>query len=355
MKESKRNSAFELMRIVAMLMVVWGHCVLATAQNTRPYLGIIDNIGWIIGAFTVCAVNLFFLLTGYYANTNFDKYVKVIKIWLKTIFYSVLIFCISNIIIHNNESNIIQTVGYFLPIFTKKYWYMQVYVVLALISPYLNSMLDTLDAKKHLKLILILLLFFSIHESFIKVRLTLDQTQGYGITWGTVVFIVGNYINRYGDRIISKIKKQVFLVAYLMCSVAIFASNYVIVRYGIAGGITSRGNFYAYNSVSVFIQSVLIFLFFVRLSMDGFSSGIVNYLGQNTLAVYLISAHPVLLYPLWTNIFGVQRLNSRPFLYVVCSFLLTLFVMAICINIDKIVNLVFHGAMRITKEHLIKK
>ena len=40
-----RNSAFELLRIVAMFMIVWGHCMLATAKNQEPYLGIIDNIG----------------------------------------------------------------------------------------------------------------------------------------------------------------------------------------------------------------------------------------------------------------------------------------------------------------------
>lgn len=32
-KINKRSSAFELLRLVAMFMVVWGHCVMATAKD----------------------------------------------------------------------------------------------------------------------------------------------------------------------------------------------------------------------------------------------------------------------------------------------------------------------------------
>ena len=62
--EKNRNSAFELMRIICMFLIILGHCTLATAENTEPYLGIMDNTGWLIKSFTVCSVNCFFLLTG---------------------------------------------------------------------------------------------------------------------------------------------------------------------------------------------------------------------------------------------------------------------------------------------------
>jgi len=42
----QRNSAFEIMRILAMFMIILGHCMLATAENTEPYLGILDCTGW---------------------------------------------------------------------------------------------------------------------------------------------------------------------------------------------------------------------------------------------------------------------------------------------------------------------
>ena len=90
MKE--RNSAFEIMRLLAMQMIIWGHCMMATAKNQQPYLGIIDCIGWGVGAFTVCAVNLYFLLTGYFLKSTNCRLNRIIAIWLKTIFYSFVIY-----------------------------------------------------------------------------------------------------------------------------------------------------------------------------------------------------------------------------------------------------------------------
>ena len=61
MVKEERSSAFELLRITAMYLVVVGHVVLSTAQDTLPYLGAVDNTGWFVKAFTVAAVNCFFL------------------------------------------------------------------------------------------------------------------------------------------------------------------------------------------------------------------------------------------------------------------------------------------------------
>lgn len=349
-KAKRRNSAFELMRLVAMFMIVWGHCMIATAKDTEPYLGTTDNIGWFVGAFTVCAVNLFFLLTGYYAKADYGRRGKLVNIWIKTIFYSFGIFLIYAIIKH--EFNIKDTLGFLFPILTKKYWYMQVYVVLALFTPYIASLLDTLDSKRHLALILIMIVFFSLHQSFIKVAMTLDQSQGYGIIWAVVMFIIGNYICRYGRPFAVKISKWLYLCAYVLCSIAIFISNYLIVRFNIAGGVVSRGNFYAYNSISVFVQSIALFLFFVSLSENDYSNKAINFVGKNTLAIYLISAHPVLLWPLWTEIFCVQQLVDNPIAYIIVSFLLTLLTIFACVFIDKVVDIVISKPIRKITEWL---
>ena len=88
----ERNSAFEIMRLFAMLMIILGHSVMATAKNQQPYLGALDCIGWGIGAFTVCAVNLFFLLTGYFMNSAHYRFGRIVFLWLKTIFYTGIIY-----------------------------------------------------------------------------------------------------------------------------------------------------------------------------------------------------------------------------------------------------------------------
>lgn len=335
-EDNKRSSSFELLRIIAMFMVVLGHCMMATAKDQQPYLGIIDNIGWFVGAFTVCAVNAFFLLTGYFAKSENFSLGRIIMIWLKTFFYSVVIYTILSLVQGTFQSG--DFIQYMLPVMTKRYWYMQVYVVFALIAPYISLLLEQLTKKQHTFLMLVLIIFFSVHQTFIKVAMTLDQSQGYGIIWAAVMFVIGNWIKNYGYEYLSRIRTWMWLALYILCSIAIFISNYLIVKYNIAGGVTSRGNFYAYNSVTVWFQSICLFCFFAKLSKNMKYNGVINSLGKNTLSVYLISAHPLLLYPLWTDIFHMSQFWRNPILYLLLGLTLSAVVMLACILIDKAVD-----------------
>lgn len=349
--EMNRNSAFELLRIVAMFMIVWGHCMLATAQNQEPYLGTLDNIGWFVSAFTVCAVNLFFLLTGYFAQSRNYKWNKTVHIWLKTILYSVGIYLIVSLL--NGTFEWKTMLSFCFPVFLKKYWFMQVYIVLAFLTPYIAYTLEHLDKKKHTILVVVLLLFFCVHETFIKVSMTLDQTQGYGIIWACTLLIVGNWLKRYGNEYICKISGLGWNLLYVIMSIMIFLSNYIIVKYNIASGITSRGNFYAYNSLTVFLQSAFLFCAFIQLSRkwEGDTKKWINRIGKNTLAVYLISAHPLLLYPIWTDILPMKCLTMMP-MYVIISAVGTLVVMTICIFSDIMLESVLKRASRMREKVL---
>lgn len=64
----------------------------------------------------------------------------------------------------------------------------------------------------------------------------------------------------------------------------------------------------------------------------------VNWLGKNTLSAYLISAHPLLLYPLWTDVFYMSQFWDKPLLYVALSIIFTIIVMVLCICMDKILD-----------------
>ena len=333
MKE--RNSAFEIMRLLAMQMIIWGHCMMAKAKKQKPYLGIIDCIGWGVGAFTVCAVNLYFLLTGYFLKSTNCRLNRIIAIWLKTIFYSFVIYMLYVCV--TKSFSIKESISYLFPIITKKYWYMQTYIVGALISPFLAKGLEQLKDKQIAILIGILVSFFSIHQTFIKVRYTLDQTQGYGIIWACVMYIIGYWIRKNRESI-SKKPLWIYCSIYILTSMVIYASNYLIVKWNIAGGVSSRGNFYAYNSVTVLIQSIGLFCVFVKASSRKVTNKLINSLAAHSLAGYLISAHPVLLYSLWIECIHLNRYMENAFLYVTVSFLLSTLVLLICILIDKILE-----------------
>jgi surface polysaccharide O-acyltransferase-like enzyme len=339
MEKSARNSSFEIMRLLAMFMIVYEHCMGAVSLHTADVLSAIDNISWLCEAFTICSVNLFLLLTGYFATSKSFKIGKTVHLWGKTIFYSLVIYLLA-VAVGADSFTIKKAVSYACPIFNKKYWFMQVYIVLIILSPYIMTALEQLTMKKHLTLIGILLVFFSLHQTFIPVATTLDSTQGYGIIWAIVLLVVGNFINKWGGIVIEKIPAAAFLAGYVFIACCMFASNVVIIKFDIAQGVTSRNNFYQYNSISVLAESLCLFCFFVKLSMKGWSNRIVNMISGSALAVYLISAHPVLLGSTWSKIFNMKQYLGNLGIYFVMAVLLSVVVMAVCIAIDMSVEFI---------------
>jgi surface polysaccharide O-acyltransferase-like enzyme len=359
MEKSARNSSFEVMRLLAMFMIVYEHCMQAVSLYTDNVLSKLDNISWLCESFTICSVNLFFLLTGYFATSRSFKVGKTAHMWGKTIFYSLVIYLLATAV--GAESFTIKNVvSYACPIFTRKYWFMQAYIVLIILSPYIMTAVEQLTMKKHLTLICILLVFFSLHQTFIPVARTLDTTQGYGIIWAIVLLIVGNFINKWGNVAIEKIPTVSFLAGYVFIACCIFASNVVIIKFGIAKGVESRHNFYTYNSVTVLAESLCLFCFFVKLSMKGWSSRIVNKISASALAVYLIAAHPLLMESTWSRFFNMGKYTENPGVYFALAAVLSVVVMAVCIAIDMVVEFVirkidFLRKSRYNSQSMIKK
>lgn len=334
MEKSARNSSFEIMRLLAMFMIVYEHCIGTVRCDV---LSPIDNISRLCEAFTVCSVNLFFLLTGYFASSKSFKVGKTAYVWGKIIFYSLVIYLLA-VAVGADSFTVKKAVSYACPIFTRKYWFMQVYIVLIILSPYIMTAIEQLTMKKHLTLIGILLVFFSLHQSFIPVANTLDSTQGYGIIWAIVLLIVGNFINKWGGIFIEKIPAAMFLAGYVFIALCIFASNVAIIKFDIAQGVTSRMNFYQYNSISTLAESLCVFCFFVKLSMGGWKNRIVNRISTSALAVYLISAHPLLLHSMWSKIFNMERYIGNIGVYFAMAVVLSVVVVAVSIAVDMAVE-----------------
>lgn len=330
-KKDFRNSSFELMRMIAMFMIVLGHGMLALLQKSQNPFDLIDSSCWLIKSFTACGVNVFFLLTGYYVCNRSYKVSGILTLWVKTIFYSVTIYLIVSI---TTKSFVIKEfIGYMFPVLTKKYWFIQTYIALFFLCPFISAVLIRLSTLSLNYLVVLLILFFCIHETFFKVSLTLDQTQGYGIIWGGVMLIVG-YCLRRNFEYIRKFSNSKCICIYILISVLIFVSNYLIVRFNIASGLNSRDKYYSYNSVPVFIQSVCFFSVFLKISDSNWVSHKINFLSKNILAVYLISGHPLMMFSVWKFLFDYNLC-----LLLILCFVLSLCIVLLCIFIDVFIEI----------------
>ena len=100
----KREVNIELLRIVAMFMVITLHCVghglLLENKNINPVNSILVRF---LDSFSLTANSIFILITGYYYIEKKFNIKKILLLWGKTLIYSILIFAICNILgMHTN-------------------------------------------------------------------------------------------------------------------------------------------------------------------------------------------------------------------------------------------------------------
>lgn len=291
-----RNSSFELMRILSMIFIVIGH-TLSWGGVTDSANDFLKLIIYIIYALIVVHVNSFVLLTGYYQVQSRFKIKKVINILILMLFYR--IFCLIIAI----NLNWIQYVGIkdlilkIVPLSNFSYWYLNVYVVLYLISPYLNIFVNNTSKKKYGIFLIILFIFCSIIT-----RTTMQEfianEDGYSLIHFIFMYLVGGYLRKYDGTINFKVlnkrittmdKSNIFLIIYFIIEIIKFLLNYLGTNNNILLEFVNVRLKYSfdrliYDDPLVILQSISYFLFFKNLKIK---SRIINALSLATNEVYL--------------------------------------------------------------------
>lgn len=142
----QRQSNFELLRIIAMLMIVAYHF---TFQSGVLGSRIDENVffSYLMGAYGRIAVNLFIFISVYFmwdSNFNMSRFVKV---WLETVLYLLLFSIISMLFLKKFSYSVL--LHCFFPIFGLTVWFISIYLILYSISPFLKKGLLVLCIEQH--------------------------------------------------------------------------------------------------------------------------------------------------------------------------------------------------------------
>ena len=314
----KRDSNIELLRIVAIIMVITLHYLnpnmggalasINKGQNNYYFIYTVES-------FCIVAVNLFVLITGYFmGSTKSIKLNKVAKILFLAYFYGVILYLVSVIIGANNfgYGEIFRAINIKL---SDGYWYIKTYIILCLLAPFINVTLDSIDKKNHRLLIMILILFFSVWPSFFSEAPRNDQ--GYGIINFVLLYIIGNYIKKY---IVLNKKYFVYLGGYIACSmITTFCS------------IFNLGEYWNYNFIFNIIGAIFLFLTFLKIRIY---SKLVNYISSFVLVVYIMDVNKYIVRLLYNNILDCKTYYySKYFIVHMIGSVIVIFLVFILIEI----------------------
>lgn len=157
-KIKKRDSKYEIIRLFAMLFIIL--CHYSWDGNWHNESSVAHFYHMLFFPLGQIGVYLFILISGYFLATrkiNVLKCINRIKpLWIKTIFYSWL-FLILNFIFHFSKIDMKSIIVSIFPIILNNYWFMTCFILLILISPILNGMIQNLS-QKSLEFYLLLLI-----------------------------------------------------------------------------------------------------------------------------------------------------------------------------------------------------
>jgi surface polysaccharide O-acyltransferase-like enzyme len=321
---NSRDSTMELLRIIAMIMIVfhhlsthwWFYFDTASLHLQEIYLNIIA-IWWMIWN------NLFILISGYFlikSDLEWWKFIKkFLKLLLEVSFYSLMfyIICVWFITWFENVS-LSWIIDSIIP-FTH-YRFFDTYILLYLLIPFLNKCLLQLSVQKHRILIVVLVLMNII-------MLNLLYGERSNLFWFITVYVISAYVRLYWFNI--SIKSCIFYSIF-SCFIAILLV--IIERLSITSfdAITTIHSYNNYN-IFIFISAFLLFLLFTKIKIK--QSRNINILASATFWVYLLHENPLISWFLWSSIFNMPWYQSS-LLLIPYSILAAIFVYLICSIID---------------------
>ncbi len=330
-KKNKRDSNIELLRIIAMVMIVAHHFLVhggfqiaSIGFTNKLWLQLLYSGGKI-------GVNIFILISGYFLiSSEKVKLDKLFKLILQILFYSIIIYIIFvclGIESFQVKSFFHNLLGY--PV----WWFARSYLILYLIHPYINKLLNGMDKKAHLKLVLYSTLVFSIIQTI--VVLPFDDGD---IVWFIHLYVAGSYIKKYNPLSNVKFNKLfgTAILIYLFSFITVIILDLVSVH--IKALLTFETYLFEMETITAFLIAVFMFLAFSRLNI-GFSK-FINIVASSTFGIYLIHDNEIFRKFLWGTLFKTAT-YSDTLLLIPYSLLVIIIVFVVCSVIELIRIYVF--------------
>ena len=310
-RKLKRNSNFELMRIVSMFMIVVWHGLQHTNMiyQSSGTLSLVSTFLYIIMS---VHVNSFVLLTGYFQYNKIMKPKKVINLLGQTWFYNIM-FVVLTIIFGVSTLSGLEIIENTSILSINNYWFINYYIVLYLLTPFLNKFIEAANRKEHKKVILLMFLCLSVLPFITRQRMIANN--GLTIISFLFLYLVGAYLGKYPIkesyhfRNISNNKKQLlFLILFFFFGFV----NFINYQFGNilldsgnsiiqSVGQTITTGIIGFSSPFVVLASICYLLFFVTLH---FKSKFINRIAGLTFGVYLVHENSYVFNNLYSRVFS---------------------------------------------------
>lgn len=340
-----RNSNFELLRIVSMLMIVMCHFAAHGTLNIWNFYAADQSVmrtNLFFLFFGPIGVSMFVMIGSYFLCLKKFNFKRPLMLMLQTMFYSFAIYLFlikaKLITVHLGLESIL--LPFPLP---SGYWFVAAYLVMLLGMPVFNLIINSFNKKQLSLLIFAGVIIYGVLPDLLVVFNGKPDFGsgdfGYSNFMGVIIaYFVGAYLRKFPEENFWHNKFTgiiVFLSFLLLCVVSMLATSEKV--YGILVGLTG-----IYGPVALFIAASM-FSFFRTLS---FHSKIINVIARSTFGVYLIHDNTFLRSLIWQKWFSTINFAHAGSLHYVLSLIgCVVLVYVTCTIIDIVLYQMIVGRM----------
>ena len=337
MNSEKRWASLDLLRVIAMLDIVMIHFLSQDAgkegllNSLEP-----DNIRfwllWGLKVFGSVGVDIFAVLSGYLCCTKktFNN-IRIIELLFTYVFYCSTITILFVVFLPNIfNGSVSEILLNCLPSFKGNYWYITCYFGLFFLMRYLNMITNSLDLKQTKKLLVLLVITYSVIPSLFNVDF-FRTNGGLSLVWLVLCYLIGACIRK-----IDLFKKRSLLLFFCFLSISYMMIVAGVIVYG------QRRSYLTGNTSFIFIlASIMLLLYFKNKNYENRKLRVIyKYLSLASFDVYIIHAHPLIADNIYKKI-GISIGLANPVVCVLMVIIIPILIYLICAIIYSVRLLLF--------------
>ena len=304
---NKRSSNAELLRIIAIFMIVLSHFSFHGFFSEELRYNWIDNevnkYFLRIVQLGSLGVDIFVIISGYYLiNNKIMRVSKVLSLLAQVLFYAIIIIVL--LIFLGKPVSLMMAFNSLTPISSSLYWFVTCYVILYVLHPYLNLIVHNFtgeEEKKNYQIFLgIMIVLFAVYYTF----LNREMYANYLVQF-IFLYYIGGYLRRFSFNC-SNLSLLILLSLWLVIPYV----GYLTGNEGIINHIT---HFFTRMSLLTLALAVAIFCKFV-IDTPAYHHNFINKVASTSLAIYLIHDNPFSRDVIYVDLFNLKSYANEVYM-----------------------------------------
>lgn len=332
---SHRQSNMELLRIVAMFLVLVVHADFAALGHPTHADAINETMvtiwRYVFEGLAIVCVNVFVLLSGWFGIRpswkGFSKFIFQVAFFSIGLFIFGLwmgwtTFSWGNLMGALTFTNVPATE--YIPL----YWFIVSYMGLYLLAPVLNAFIEHASRQQFSAVVLAFFAFQTLYGWLLGNEWSIFK-DGYSTLSFVGLYLLAQYVRKYPMKWTQYVA-SVDLCIYLFVALLIAAIGFAGVWFEISGLNTLM---LAYSNPLVIMESLFLILFFTKIQVQ---SPVVNFIGGSAFAVFLVHLNPNFYFEGFKRIICQIDSAYSPLMATLLIFLFMLGIYVVAVLVDQL-------------------